>query len=265
MIDARRRSAAWWSGSRTARKPPAVRAVGAVGVAALALTSAMTMLAGCDGSPGGRGVDVGDGQRVVLVPMAGVASALRPTTLRVHPLTRVEALMGDERGAAAATAAERAGSGSGVGGAQLVVQLELADEFGHSGKWLGVARLRFEPDAASGGGGGGGVGGGGGGALSAVVDLTDPERNAEHFDWISRTYRVVVRGLARPTMAPDSPTAEGSREVKSEAGEQAAAAPGDAPKVVRGVRGGTVEAQFDFLDEDGRVRTLRASLRVPGT
>lgn len=164
---------------------------------------------------GGGGCEVDHGPRergepTRLATPAEVASALAPASMRVHPLTRLEP--------------------GGRGGWRLVVHLELLDPHGHSGKWLGRAEVGLEP--VGGGGGGGGEAEGRGRVVT--LDWSDAGANAVAFDWISRTYRVVLDDL--PSWA--RPGAGGS-EVEVE-----------------------VRARFTYLGADGLERSVSGRQRV---
>lgn len=98
--------------------------------------------------------------------------ASEPRELRISPLTRVET---DERGEAV-----------------LVVHLELVDAWGHSGKWLMLARVEVSETERSAGDEKGAIGKD---EARVDVDLTDPAVNAGAFDWITRTYVVRVKKL----------------------------------------------------------------------
>lgn len=151
-----------------------------------------------------------------------VADALAPSRLRIHPLTRLE------RDAA--------------GDLRIVCHLELADRFSHSGKWLGVARVElYRPGDRPAGDGPVGA------SPSSVrgddrqdtvwdVPLTDAARNAELYDWVSRTYILPL---------------------------------GDLPAWVEAVSEGrsrddtmTLRAYFTLLDGGGRERVLKADYRL---
>lgn len=109
-------------------------------------------------------------------------AAGEPKELRISPLTRVET---DERGEA-----------------MLTVHLELVDAWGHSGKWLMLARVEVsenEKSSADEKNGGGGKTVPTAGEARVDLDLTDPAVNAAAFDWITRTYVVRVKNL--PTWA----------------------------------------------------------------
>ncbi len=109
-------------------------------------------------------------------------AAGEPKELRISPLTRVET---DERGQA-----------------MLTVHLELVDAWGHSGKWLMLARVEVsekEKSSADEKNGGGGKTVPTAGEARVDLDLTDPAVNAAAFDWITRTYVVRVKNL--PTWA----------------------------------------------------------------
>lgn len=120
---------------------------------------------------------------------AAVLENLQPARLRVHPLTRLER--------------ESGGAGTGGGRTRLVCHLELLDRFGHGCKWLGRVRVElYRPGEATGEGataaGTGPMGAVGGGEQQEGVwniDATDPAKNAETFDWVTRTYKVELVGL----------------------------------------------------------------------
>jgi hypothetical protein len=102
---------------------------------------------------------------------AALIDALAPQRLVVHPLSRLEKTAAGEWTAA--------------------LHVELTDRFGHAGKWLGVLVLTLEApsDIAS------------DESLRGQglpephrrweIDLSDPAANAEAFDWVTHTYRLV--------------------------------------------------------------------------
>lgn len=156
---------------------------------------------------GGRGVEAGsppDTRRII--------EALTPVRMRVHPLTRLEP---DE-----------------AGRLRLMCHLELADRWGHSGKWLGLARVELyrptrEDDRAS-----------ETQDLVWTVNLAEPEANAASYDWITRTYVLPLGGLPEWVDAVYRTGGAGSWV--------------------------TVRAYFTTVDAGGRPKILQASYRVKG-
>lgn len=137
---------------------------------AAALTCS-ALLAGCESTPPpatGEHLTPIEGESLPSVSAA--ATMLAPVRLRIHPLSRLER---DE-----------------LGRAQLVLQMELLDAAGHSGKWLGRATVAIERLA-------------GPSAGEATTDaarrfnLTTPQNSNARFDWITRTY--VLRIAPLPT------------------------------------------------------------------
>jgi len=100
--------------------------------------------------------------------LAAIAD-LAPQSLRVHPLTRVE--------------------GGPDGRPRLACHIELADRFGHSGKWPLELIIELE-------------GSGEGSRDSAGFkrfskDLISADDNAASYDWVTRTYVVLLDELPK--------------------------------------------------------------------
>lgn len=174
---------------------------------------------------GGCEVDRGPrerGEPTRLATAGEAVAALAPASLRVHPLTRLEP--------------------GGRGGWRVVVHLELLDQHGHSGKWLGRAEVGLEPVR----------GGGDADRRTRVVtlDWSDAEANAAAFDWISRTYRVALDDL--PSWARPGGSGEGGVGGVGGGGG--------------GVGGAEVEievrARFTYLGVDGLERSVSGRQRV---
>jgi len=176
--------------------------------------------AATDGPPGPIEPGVGGvGESAVLPGPSAVLASLQPERLRVHPLTRLERDAG--------------------GRLRLVCHVELADRFGHPTKWFGLVRVEvYRPGEAVGevSGAAGAVGGGEQQSGMWSVDLTSPERNAEVFDWVTRTYRLELVGLPGWVEALEQGR---SREPWC-----------------------TVRAYFLALGADGRERRMEASFRL---
>ncbi len=103
------------------------------------------------------------------MPAAGqlTGGPFAPASMRVYPLTHIEASGEDE--------------------ARLVLHLELRDAWGDTVK--GVGRLQVQLLR------GGDMGGGGRDERMWEVDMRDPEANALYYDPATRTYRVQLRDL----------------------------------------------------------------------
>lgn len=140
----------------------------------LAVAAGLLSVAGCQTVPLRGGAEALEADGGSAPGVGAVVSALRPVSLVVHPLTRLER---DERGRA-----------------RLTVQFELRDASGDSVKWLGVARVEASPA------------GGGGEPVGVVESLTTAEACASRFDWMTRTFALRCGGEL-----PGWLTGEGSR------------------------------------------------------
>ena len=103
-------------------------------------------------------------------PPAGelvVVNAFSPVELRVHPLTRV--VLNPQRGAN-----------------EIEAHLELIDRFGHTVKALGEFNFSLYRT--------GGVGDPTEQLMRWSVDLSNPNANAEPYDMVTRTYRLILTG-----------------------------------------------------------------------
>lgn len=190
---------------------------------ALLVACLIAAIAGCDTQPT-TGVGVitqASGEQLVgsaagLDP-AGIIAALGPARLRIHPLSRLER--------------------DGAGKLRLIAHLELADRYSHTAKWLGLARVelyrpgeRARDDANT--------------AISGderqdavwIVQLNEPDRNAELYDWVTRTYVLPLGELPDWVDALE----------QGRSGE---------PWL-------TLRAYFTTIDASGRERVLKAELRV---
>lgn len=204
------------------RPPAANPATRLTPVCARAALIALGMAAGgCAASADRAGpIEPGEGGEPAVLPgPSAVLASLQPERLRVHPLTRLER--------------------DATGRLRLVCHVELADRFGHPTKWFGLVRVEvYRPGEAAGevSGAAGAVGGGEQQAGMWSVDLTSPERNAEMFDWVTRTYRLELVGLPAWIDALEQGR---SREPWC-----------------------TVRAYFLALGVDGRERRMEASFRL---
>lgn len=149
------------------------------------------LLTACAGPGGGAGE----------TPVRSVAEAygaMMPATLRIHPLSRLEQ---DSSGAW-----------------RIACHLELLDAAGHGVKWLGSVRVELlRPNGET-------------GTRQAVYeqDLSAPAANARAFDWVTRTYVVLLADL--PAWSTDT-------------------APGDTAAALR--------AEFSFPGPDGAPVTIQ--------
>jgi hypothetical protein len=174
------------------------------------LACVLASLGGCDAGPSAAKPDD-------LTPIEGetlpspvqAAEMLMPVRLRVHPLSRLER---DE-----------------LGRAQLVVQMELLDDSGHSGKWLGRASASIERLA-------GPAPGDAPTDTTRRFNLTSAQASGARFDWITRTY--VLR--LTPLPAWYDGLVDGS--------DRDAAA--------------RVRCSFTFLDASGTARTLEDTATI---
>ncbi len=157
-----------------------------------------------------------------LSPARGVVDRedpFAPTTMRIHPLTHLDARSSPRRGAGEANATlgaasdgGRGGGGGGVtsagGGDVLMLHVELTDAYGDTVKGLGklaVQLYRRTPGSESGAGGGGGAGSSPGSAAGSgplsetqdsrwdIAELAEPDGNAKRFDPATRTYRLQLK------------------------------------------------------------------------
>lgn len=166
-----------------------MKSVARRGASALVLALAPALsLAGCQTRPS-IPADAGD---VPLAPETALAAlqAIQPATLRIHPLSRLE------RGPDPAAPASAADDSNPPPGAALriAVHLELLDRFEQGVKGLGRATiiLRDARDAGS----------PAHEPLTYVRDLSDPQANADAFDWVTRCYVIACGGL--PEWAVDA-------------------------------------------------------------
>jgi len=148
------------------------RWVVALGTAGVGVVAVAGGCAGTELSKEGVGAYAGmteDGAEVIVV------NPFSPTELRVHPLTRVVV---------------NAQSGR----REIEAHVELIDRFGHPVKALGVFNFSLYRT--------GGTGDPTEQLMRWTIDLEDPAANAEPYDLVTRTYRVVLAG------APDEPRGE---------------------------------------------------------
>ncbi len=97
-----------------------------------------------------------------------------PRSLRVHPLTHVDA-------------PDPMGEGT------LILHVELRDRFGDSVKGVGQLSVELASAAAVGGGAGGFAAGSESRVRWDVPDITDPATSSRRFDPSTRTYRVPLK------------------------------------------------------------------------
>lgn len=147
---------------------------------------------------------------------ARVMEQLAPVKIRVHPLTRIS-IQKDEP-------------------PKLNCHFELLDQFNHSIKWLGKARVELYRPVADAGSSPIGSTGTEKQELVWNQDLNDPRVNADMYDWVTRTYLLPLGDL--PAWAVH--VADGtSRD----------------PWL-------TLKIYFTFVDVSGQDRTLSAQYRI---
>lgn len=118
-------------------------------------------------------------------PWTPADSPLAAATMRLHPLTRFLPATGN---------AEML---------QIEAHVELMDRWGHPTKELGT--LVFALRRSS------GIAGGGPEQLKRwIIQMEDPEINAQRYDPVTRTYRVLLGEIPRPYAFTGAPTLEAS-------------------------------------------------------